>query len=192
MTSEKIMLYVIGFAWIAVMIYVVVAYNRKQRERGAARAQQMAALLADVKPIPTGSVIAAGATTTAAPAFIKRQRLLSPAMTLHYYVFRAGLPDHEIFTGLALNDIVDVAAPAGSAQRETMQRRLAQQRLDLVVCNKQLEVVAAVVVANSAPAARAGDFQFTRQCLTAAGVRVVNLDPAMPPQHTEIRAMIYG
>jgi hypothetical protein len=73
-----------------------------------------------------------------------------------------------------------------------VQRRLAQQRLDLVVCNKQLEVIAAVVVAKPASPAQAGDFQFASHCLKAAGVRVVNLDPATPPQHTDIRALIYG
>lgn len=190
---EKIMLYVIGLAWIAVMIGIVVAYNRKQQERRAERERQMAAMLADIRANSRVPANASGATTAAAvPAFVKRQRLLSPAMTLHYYVFRTGLPDHEIFTGLVLHDIVDVPATPGGAQREILLRRLARQRLDLVVCNKQLEVVAAILMTTPASGAQNDDMQFASQCLKAAGVRVVSVDPATPPAHTEIRTLIYG
>jgi hypothetical protein len=188
------MFYVIGLAWIAVMVAIIATYSRKQRQRGAERAQQMAALLVDLKANPRSAVTAAGgavAPVVTDPEFVKRRRLLPPTTTLLYYVFRTGLPDHEIFAGLALNDVVDVATGPGGAQRAPLVRKLALQRLDLVVCNKQLEVVA-VVVANPAPGSRTDDVQFASQCLSAAGVRVVSVNPSTPPRHTEVHGLIYG
>ena len=188
------MLYVIGLAWIAVMIAMVHTYNRKQRERGAERAQQMAALLAELKANPKAAVNMSGGMTVpvaAHPEFIRKPRLLPPAMTLLYYVLRTGIPDHEIFSGVALSDVVDVGAAPGGVQREPLLRKLAQQRLDFVVCNKQFEVVAVVVV-KQALALHADDVHFAGQCLTAAGVRVVSVNPAAPPHHTEVYALIYG
>ena len=97
------------------------------------------------------------------PEFSKKPRLLPQSTALLYYVFRTGLPDHEIFAGLALGDVLDVAPAASGAQREQLLRRLAQQRLELVVCTKQLEVVAAVVVRDSASGARIQRRQFARR-----------------------------
>ncbi len=188
------MLYVIVLAWLAVLAGLIVVFNRRRRERDATRAQKMTALLADFKAASQVPANEAGVPPTAAvteATYVKRQRLLPPAMTLLYYVFRTGLPDHEIFTGLALNEVVDMSAAPGGAQREMLLRRLAQQRLDLVVCNKQLEVVAAVVV-QPVPGERADDVKFAQNCLQAAGIRVVRLNPATPPQYSEVHALIYG
>jgi len=87
-----------------------------------------------------------------------------------------------------LEDVLDVAAPAG--EREQLARKIAGQRLDLVVCTKQLEVVAAVIV--SAAAAMAEREQFATQCLQAAGLRVVRVDPAAPPRYHDVHALVYG
>jgi ribosomal protein S11 len=189
----RILWYVLGIAWIAVAVGIFVVYNRKQRERGAARAAQMAALLAEVKghsktaPVAAAVTVAVGAT---GPEFSRKQRLLPQPAALLYYVFRAALPDHEIFAGLALRDVVEVAGTTSAAQREQLLHKLAQHPLDLVVCNKRFEVVA-VVVGNSARAQGDGA-QFALECLQAAGLRVVSIDPARPPRRQEVHALIYG
>ena len=121
-------------------------------------------------------------------AFTRKPRLLPQSTSLLYYVFRTGLPDHEIFAGVALEDVLDVAAPA--SEREQLLRKLAGQRLELVVCTKQLEVVAAVFAGSRA--ATAEREQFTTQCLQAAGIRVVRVDPAAPPRHQHVHALVYG
>lgn len=185
------MWYVIGLIWIVAMAGIIMSYNRKQRRRSAERAGQMAALLADLKANPRAVLDAiekpaAPVASPAAPEFRKKQRLLPQSIALLYYVFRAGLPDHEIFSGLALGDVVDVAAPNGT-QPDLLLRKLAQQRLDLVVCTKQLEVVAAVIAQDSAQ-----NVQFATQCLQAAGIRVVSIDPAAPPRHHQVHALIYS
>ena len=192
------MWFVIGLAWIALMAGIVVAYNRKHRRRSAERSSEMAKLLADLKANPRAAVDAVAATTgpgTAPPnpQFSKKQRLLPQPTALLYYVFRAGLPDHEIFAGLAVADVLDVVPAAGGApSAQPLPGRLAQRRLDLVVCTNQLEVVAAVVASGSAEARQADDARFLTQCLQAAGIRVVTVDPAAPPRHHQVHALIYS
>ena len=190
------MWYLIGLIWIAAIVGIVAAYNRKQRQRGAERGAQMAALLKDLKANPRAVVNAIDkpAAPVVAPAsaeFSKKQRLLPQPIALLYYVFRTGLPDHEIFAGLGLSDVLDATPALSGASREQMQRKLAQQRLALVVCTKQLEVVAAVLVRNPAQGPPAQDEQFATRCLQAAGIRVLSVDPAAPPRHHQVHALIY-
>jgi hypothetical protein len=190
------MWYVIGLIWVALMAGIVYAYNRKQRQRNVERAEKMAALLRDLKSNPiVEPVNVAGerpATAAAGPEFRRKPRLLPQSTALLYYVFRTGLPDHEIFAGHTLADVLDIAPALAGALREEMRRKLAQQRLDLVVCTKQLEVVAVVVTGNAASDSHADDKSFIAQCLQAAGIRIVSVDPAAPPRHHEVRALVYS
>jgi len=193
------MWYLIGLVWIAAMVFIVTRYNRKQRKRSSERTVQMAALLADLKANPRAVIDAleksAAPPTPAAAAvaeFSKKPRLLPQSSALLYYVFRTGLPDHEIFAGLALTDVVEIATALSGLPREQMERKLVQQRLDLVVCNKQLEVVAAVLVRNFTPGPQAEGEQFATRCLQAANIRVLSIDPAAPPRHHQVHALIYG
>ena len=188
------MWYLVGLIWIAAMAWIVAAYTRKQRQRTAGRALEMEKLVAELKANPrrmdADDTVLKPADSAPAPvaAFTRKPRLLSHNAALLYYVFRTGLPDHEIFAGMALEDVLDVTAPAD--EREQQLRRIAGQRLDLVVCTKQLEVVAAVIV--SAAAAPAEREQSATQCLQAAGIRVVRVDPAAPPRHQNVHALVYG
>ena len=188
------MWYLVGLIWIAAMVWIVAAYTRKQRQRTSERALQMEKLVAELKANPRRmdaddtTLKPAESAPSPVTAFTRKPRLLPQSTSLLYYVFRTGLPDHEIFAGVALEDVLDVAAPAG--EREQLARKIAGQRLDLVVCTKQLEVVAAVIVSAVAMMDERG--QFATQCLQAAGIRVVRVDPAAAPRHQHVHALVYG
>ena len=181
------MWYVAGLIWIAVMIGLFYTYNRKQRRRGGERAQQMEKMLAELKANPRAAVALDPAPAGGAPRFSRKPRLLPPATAVLYYVFRTGLPDHEIFAGVALDDVLEVAAPTSGAPREQLANKLGQPRLDLVICTKQLEIVAAVLVGVGDARAK-----FADDCLQSAGIRVVRVDPAAPPRHHQVSALVYG
>ncbi len=190
------MWYLFGLVWIVMLVFIISRYNRKQRQNSSERATQMAALLADLKANPKAALEglekpAAAAAVPAAPAFSRKARLLPQPAALLYYVFRTGLPDHEIFAGVALGELVDLAPTTPHAQREHLMRKLAQQRLDLVVCNKQLEVVAAVILKTGA-ASQSEAMVFANRCLQTAGIRAVSIDAAAPPRHHEVHALVYG
>lgn len=190
------MWYVVGLLfWVVVVAGVMVVYGRRRRQRDAERADRMAALLADVKSATgVAKVSAAGAAPAARAAaaeFRKKQRLLPPSSALLYYVFRTGLPDHEIFAGLTLADVLDAPA-AANAYGPARSARLLAERLDLIVCTKQLDIVAGVLIGARMDAARENAWGQVAQCLHAAGIRALRVDPAAAPRHQDIRRLIYG
>ena len=123
--------------------------------------------------------------------FRKKQRLLPQSTALIYYVFRTGLPDHEIFTGLTLADVLEPGAAASMAEAGRTSKLLTQ-RLDLVVCTRQLEVVAGVVIDAGAGHVRGSSADFMAPVLHAAGIRMVRIDPAAAPRHHQVRELVYG
>lgn len=190
------MWYLIGLIWIALIAGLIALYNRRQRKRNAAQAEKMAALLADLKSgvapaVEKGTAAAAQAAPAALAEFRKKQRLLPQSTALVYYIFRTGLPDHEIFTGLTLADVLEPAAAASATERGRTSKLLTQ-RLDLVVCTKQLDVVAGVVIGAGSDQARSGAADVIAPCLQAAGIRLVRVDPAAAPRHHQVRGLVYG
>jgi hypothetical protein len=197
------MWYVIGLIWLALIVGIIWAYRKKREKHASERAKQLDALFAELKLNPNLPV---GATTGAAtpvavaqsnsklvPDFGKKQHLLQQVEALVYYVFKTGLPDHEIFAHLTLADLVDIEPTLHGYEREQKVRRLAQQRLDLVICTRQLEVVAVVAINKTGPdAMQALNAQFVEKCLQTVGIRLVHIDPALPPRHHQVRDLVYG
>lgn len=195
------MWYVIALIWLALIVGIVWAYSRKREKHAAARAKQIDALLSEAKlnlisgpaagDAPQGAAVKAGSAPQ--PEFGKKPRLLPQADAVLYFVFRTGLPDHEIFANLTLADLVDIEPEIRGYERERKLRRLAQRRLDLVICTKQLEVIAAVLIDKNAAldAALAANERFVEECLKTAGIRLVRIDPATPPRHHQVRNLVY-
>jgi hypothetical protein len=195
------MWYVIGLICLAIIAWVIWSYKQKQQKREAESARRFNALLADVQLKPDPPVTASGVnaaavarSATPVPGFSKKQRLLPQPQALLYYVFRTGLPEHEIFANLTLADLVELGPAARGYEREQKALRLARERLDFVICNKQLEVVAAIVLEKGAApdAVQDGNARLAEECLHSAGIRLVRVNPAAPPRHHEVRKLIYG
>lgn len=203
------MWYVIGLIWVALIAGIAWSYRRKKAQRNAERAKQFEALYADLKvnrgaaaaaPVATVPEAPPPVTTAPAPApvpvagYCRKPRLLGQPDTLLYFVFRSGLPDHEIFANVPLGDVVEIADSLRGYEREQKARRLAQFKLDLIVCTRQLEVIATVMVSRDGPqdAAQAENARFTEQCLQAAGIRVIRVEPAALPRHHQVRDLVYG
>lgn len=189
--------YLVALAWLAVMGAIVYNYTRKQRRRTSARAQDMEKALGELRAAakmraadPGPSARDSGVAAHSVPEFTRKPRLLPQPAAVLYYVFKTGLPDHEIFAGVSLSDVLEVAANAQPPQRELLRRKLEQHRLDLIVCTKQFEVVAGIIVADDA-AAGGETRQFIDRCMTAAGVRLVRVDPGAPPRHHQVHALVY-
>ena len=187
----------------AVIAGVFWVYQKKKEKRDAERAKQFEAMLVELKRNPHAAVGAVGTpqpgtavpvvapviATPAAVAYSKKERLLPQREALLYFVFKAGLPDHEIFANLTLADLVDIGPELRGYDREQRVRKLSQHRFDLVICTKRLEVIAAVLLENQAPG---GNAKFAEDCLQEAGIRFLRVDPALPPRHQQVRELIYG
>jgi hypothetical protein len=201
----------IVFAWLGGIVFVVLRYRRKRAEREAEREKQFALLFAEARNArkdegsgapavqDATAAVAAAATATipanpAAPLYLMRERLLAPPYSLVYLLLRTALPEHEIFVNLALGDLVDVGPQWQGLERENRLRRLGQQRVDYVVCTRQLGVVAVVIVAGGVTPDAAGleGERLRNEALSAAGIRIVRLDVSKLPRHPELRTQVLG
>ena len=114
------MWYMIALVWIVIMVAIVSTYTRKQRRRKTERAQHLEKMLGELKANAklAGPALEMSENPAAAvPRFSRKPRLLPQSTALLYYIFRTGLPGHEIFAGLvlakAINGHVVGAQPAG-------------------------------------------------------------------------------
>lgn len=180
---------------VAVVFYVVWAY-RKRRAGGLARSQERMAEMVGLARAPGAGVAPAVArnvpTVPVAPvvppragAWAARERFLSQPETLLYYVLKAGLPGHEVFARVSLAALVQATERAGAAELE---RRVAGHELDFVVCDKNLRLVAAIRLDRPGQA----EPLIVRQCLHAAGIKLVSIRPDALPRREQIRPLVYG
>jgi len=186
----------LALAPVAAIACIVWAYRRKFSEKEAASRERLAVLLGETRTAPPASASAAPAggatgvpTAAPGPAWTVRERFLSQPETLLYYLLKSGLPEHEIFAHVSLAALVGVAERPSGFDRGEQLRRLAQHELAFVVCDKNMRVVAAVEL-NRAASASALDLK--AECLKAAGVRLLRVDPAALPGREAIRALVRG
>lgn len=127
----------------------------------------------------------APALAPAAAAVPAGGRFLGQRETLLFRLLKVGIPDHEIFANVTLASVA-----GGRNEQET--RRIAQYRLDFVVCDKNMRVVAAVEFEQAGGAQALGDQHFKTECLKAVGIHLVRVNPAALPRRDEIRGLVCG
>jgi hypothetical protein len=116
-------------------------------------------------------------------------RFLDRQHTLVYLLLKASLPSHAVFARVPLASVV-TATGGGPGEEGQRARRLAGYLLDFVVCDRDMRIVAVVML--ETPAADAGGDGFVRNCLQDAGIRRVVMDPAALPRGDALRSMICG
>jgi len=92
---------------------------------------------------------------------------------------KAGLPDHHIFANTRVSDVMD--GTTGAA--------LANLPIDLLVCTKDLAIVAAVDFSSATQSDTAREKE---QALASAGIRYLHFAPEAFPKPAEVRRLIYG
>jgi hypothetical protein len=145
------------------------------------------AAMAPVAPAASASAMPRGPASGAAKS---NQRFLGQPETLVYRLLRASIPDHEVFANVTLASVV--GANGSGFDREQQLRRLSQYRLDFVVCDKSMHVVAVVEIESAGGAPAAGDQQFKADSLKAAGIKLVRVNTAKLPRREELRALVCG
>jgi hypothetical protein len=180
------------FLFVALLLigYGVWTYRRRVAERDAASRERFERIFGAIERAPQPARPPAREAGSS-PAFAARERLLGETEALLYRLLRSGLPDHEIFAQVPLSAVVGVPEAIAGAERERRVQWLARQRLDFVICDRDFRVIAAVEV-EAPDAADASARQARVQCLKAAGIRFVRLDPAAPPAYEALRALVCG
>jgi hypothetical protein len=119
-------------------------------------------------PMPS-TATAAAAATEAEPA---STALLRPEVKLAYLTLRAGLRDHHVFPSIRLSDMGRGAAPG---------------KVDLLVCNAQFQLIAAIDVFGAGSQPDAEKMAFLRE----AGIRYLKFSIGSMPKPAAVRALLY-
>jgi len=137
-----------------------------------------------VTPGTSGTPATAPAVQT--PVKVREVFLAGPAKIL-FLVLRAGLPDHHIFAHTRLADVLQL-----SGQPTTPQARahFAQGRIDFVVCNKNLSIVALIDLVDGARSDDALKRALEPQFATG-GVRYMRVASNAIPKPVDVRQMVY-
>jgi len=144
-----------------------------RRDKGAGQTQPNA-LAQAAPPISPPPVLPASAVKARA-AF-----LFGPAK-LAFLVLKAGLPDHHVFAHTRVSDLMDGISLGA----------LANLPIDLLVCSKELAIVAAVDV-DAGTQADALLAREKEQRLRAAGIRYLRFAPGAFPKPAEVRKLVCG
>lgn len=183
----------------SIVAYCVWEYRRKAAERAAAsmeRFSQMFEAKASAAPAPPKviPVAAERAVPGAPPAKVSalhgRERFLGKAETLLYYLLKTGIPGHEVFANVTLATVIE--GSGGGFEQEQQLRNLSQCRLDFVVCDKNMRVVAAVELEAPGGADAAGAQRFKSDSLRTAGVRLIRINLKALPRREEMRILVCG
>jgi hypothetical protein len=130
---------------------------------------------------PAAAPVAATAAAAATSAVKARAAFLSGAAKLAFLVLKAGLPDHHVFAHTRVSDLMEgTSVPA-----------LANLPIDLLVCSKELGIVAAVDLNNGTQS----DALLARekeQRLRSVGIRYLRFAPGAFPKPADVRKLIYG
>jgi hypothetical protein len=196
-------------------------HRKKTAEREAARGERLAELLgARIKetasagapasstavPAPTEGATAPAAAAArlpqAAPVAVAPASAESPAAALYaakpcllagphaqlYRDLRNSLPGYAVFAQVSLASILEVPASVQGRTREQRQRVLAHYTVDCVVCSPDLRVIAVAELETATDA----ESRLKAECLKAAGIRHVRIDPSRPVAGDQLKALVLG
>jgi len=113
--------------------------------------------------------------------------LQGPAKVL-YLVLKAALPEYHVF---AYTRLTDAVKPVGMPPTAQTRAQFAQSRVDFVVCNKDLVVVAMLDLSDGTRPDDPMKQQLQAQ-IAAAGIRYVRVAPNAIPKPEEARSLVLG
>jgi hypothetical protein len=119
----------------------------------------------------------------------RRRKLMTDNEEEFFGRLVAALPDHYVFPQVAMSALLETA----SSDKKTAhgdRLRVAQQRVDYVVCTKRCEVVAVVELDDKTHSRAKDGLRDSR--LEQAGVRTVRFQARNKPQVDAIRTMVLG
>jgi hypothetical protein len=183
-----------------VIVYVLWDYRRRTAQRDEATAERLQDVILVAAKGPrtahgrAGNATPALADIKAGPpiiSYVRRDRLLSPPQTLLYYLLRSELPDHLVFAQMTLSSVLDTAPGVAEHARSEMARRLADHRVDFVICDRRMHPVA-VLKLQSSPDGTSNELSSAQRWLDEAGVRYVEIDARALPRKEALRALALG
>lgn len=130
-----------------------------------------------------------GAKKTGRAGAYRRRKLMTDNEQEFFGRLVVALPDHYVFPQVAMSALIEAA----SSEKKTAhgdRLRIAQQRADYVVCDKQCEVVAVVELDDKTHSRAKDALRDSR--LEQAGIRTVRFQSRSKPAVAALRAAVLG
>jgi hypothetical protein len=177
----------------ALVVAVLVGLMRRQRTSGAGKAS------ADGPT--TAAQWTEGETTRLLSSaelpglYLLRPRFLSKAENVVYLLLKAAFPRHEIFARVRLADVLQVKIGPQGMERLRAFRKIANQHVGFVVCDRGMTIVAIVDAREPEQVQNPRDQKLEiikQRCLQAAQVKYLCVYPPTLPRYRELREQILG
>ena len=127
--------------------------------------------------------------------YLLRPRFLSKAENVVYLLLKAAFPRHEIFARVRLADVLQVKIGPQGMERLRAFRKIANQHVGFVVCDRDMTIVAIVESREPEQVQNPRDQKLEiikQRCLQAAQVKYLCVYPPTLPRYRELREQILG
>jgi hypothetical protein len=127
--------------------------------------------------------------------YLLRPRFLSKAESVVFLLLKAAFPRHEIFARVRLSDVLQVKIGPQGMERLRAFRKIANQHVGFVVCDRDMTIVAIVDAKEPDQVIDPRDQKLEtikQRCLQAAQVKYVCIFPPQLPRYRELREQILG
>lgn len=127
--------------------------------------------------------------------YLLRPRFLSKAESVVYLLLKAAFPRHQIFARIRLADVLQVKIGPQGMERLRAFRKIANQHVGFVVCDRDMTIVAIVDSKEPDQVINPRDQKLEiikQRCLQAAQVKYLCVYPPQLPRYRELREQILG
>jgi hypothetical protein len=127
--------------------------------------------------------------------YLLRSRFLSKAEGTVFLLLKAAFPRHEIFARIRLADVLQVKIGPQGMERLRAFRKIANQHVGFVVCDRDMTIVAIVDAREPDQLIIPRDQKLEiikQRCLQAAQVKYICVYPPQLPRYRELREQILG
>jgi len=176
----------------ALVVAVLIGLVRRQRNAGARAKDGDPATAAQWTEGETTRLLSSAELPG---LYLLRPRFLSKAESVVYLLIKAAFPRHDIFARVRLADVLQVKIGPQGMERLRAFRKIANQHVGFVVCDRDMTIVA--IVDSKAPEQvqnpREQKLEIIKQrCLQAAQVKYLCVYPPTLPRYRELREQILG
>jgi hypothetical protein len=127
--------------------------------------------------------------------YLLRSRFLSKTEAAVFLLLKAAFPRHEIFARVRLADVLQVKIGPQGMERLRAFRKIANQHVGFVVCDRDMTIVAIVDTREPDQVIDPRDQKLEtikQRCLQAAQVKYVCIYPPQLPRYRDLREQILG
>jgi hypothetical protein len=183
------------FAIVIALLLVAIVFGLVKRSRGARGSRTGMEGPNTVAQWTEGETTRLLSSAELPGLYLLRPRFLSKAESVVYLLLRAAFPRHEIFARIRLADVLQVKIGPQGMERLRAFRKIANQHVGFVVCDRDMTIVAIVDSKEPDQVINPRDQKLEiikQRCLQAAQVKYLCVYPPQLPRYRELREQILG